>query len=85
MPGDDSLELFPETAPAGVPRDAPLAERMRPRSLDEVVGQEALLAPGRQWPPSANHLPGAAVARSGDVNGNLSFEKVPFVCKRRMP
>jgi putative ATPase len=26
---------------------APLAERMRPRSLDEVVGQEALLAPGR--------------------------------------
>jgi len=26
---------------------APLAERMRPRTLDEVVGQEAILAPGR--------------------------------------
>lgn len=35
--------LFPEPPP---PRDAPLAERMRPRSLDEVVGQEHLLAPG---------------------------------------
>ena len=46
MPGGDSLELFPDAAPARVPRDAPLAERMRPRSLDEVMGQEALLAPG---------------------------------------
>ncbi len=27
--------------------DAPLAERMRPRTLDEFVGQEAVLAPGR--------------------------------------
>ncbi len=26
---------------------APLAERMRPRTLDEIEGQEALLAPGR--------------------------------------
>ena len=46
MPGDDSLELFPESARAEVPRDAPLADRMRPRSLEEVVGQEALLGPG---------------------------------------
>ncbi len=28
------------------PADAPLAVRMRPRSLDEVVGQEHVLAPG---------------------------------------
>ena len=28
------------------PLVAPLAARMRPRTLDEVVGQEALLAPG---------------------------------------
>ena len=27
--------------------DAPLADRMRPRTLDEVVGQEKLLGPGR--------------------------------------
>src|SRR6185436_9302850 len=28
-------------------RHAPLADRMRPRTLDEVVGQEELLGPGR--------------------------------------
>jgi putative ATPase len=28
-------------------RDAPLAARMRPRSLDEFVGQEAIIGPGR--------------------------------------
>jgi len=37
--GDDGA-----AAPAPPP---PLAERMRPRTLDEIVGQEALLAPGR--------------------------------------
>lgn len=31
------------------PRTAPLAERMRPRSFDEFVGQDALLAPGRPF------------------------------------
>ena len=28
------------------PADAPLAVRMRPRSLDEVIGQEHVLGPG---------------------------------------
>ena len=40
------MSLFaalPEQRPAG----QPLAERMRPRSLDEVVGQEQILAPGK--------------------------------------
>ena len=37
--GEDAVQ----TAPVG----APLAERMRPRSLDEVVGQEHLLGPGK--------------------------------------
>ena len=46
MPPDESLELFDD---ASAPRDAavparpdpkaPLADRMRPRSLDEVLGQ----------------------------------------------
>src|SRR2546421_912220 len=37
----------PELAsPRAVPA-APLAERMRPRTLDEFVGQEQLLAPGK--------------------------------------
>jgi putative ATPase len=41
-------ELFPHAAaaPAGSGH-APLADRMRPRTLDEFVGQRHLLAPGR--------------------------------------
>jgi len=44
--------LFDDDSPAAGPADAlpartPLAERMRPRTLDEIVGQAALLAPGR--------------------------------------
>ncbi len=35
-------DLFPPTAPA-----APLAERLRPRSIDEVLGQKHLLGPGK--------------------------------------
>src|SRR5579863_3213139 len=39
--------LFPDEAvPAGA-APAPLAERMRPRTFDELVGQEEVLAPGR--------------------------------------
>jgi putative ATPase len=33
--------------PKGPPRSAPLAERMRPRSLEEYSGQEHLLGPGK--------------------------------------
>jgi putative ATPase len=42
------MSLFDEE-PAAPPSAAPspLAERMRPRTLDEFVGQEALIAPGR--------------------------------------
>jgi putative ATPase len=44
----DSPGLFDDgqSAAARSAADAPLADRMRPRTLDEVVGQEALLAPG---------------------------------------
>ena len=45
----DSPGLFDDADSAAARRaaaDAPLADRMRPRTLDEVVGQEALLAPG---------------------------------------
>jgi putative ATPase len=42
------MELFGEPASAsGPPPAGPLADRMRPHSLDEVVGQEHLLGPGR--------------------------------------
>src|SRR6201996_5677684 len=43
--GSGALNLSPlDDGPTGV--DAPLAARMRPRSLDEVVGQQHLLAAG---------------------------------------
>jgi putative ATPase len=42
-----SLFDDPEDAPGPPDPDAPLAERMRPRSLDEFVGQEHLIGPGR--------------------------------------
>ncbi|MEY5011047.1 MAG: hypothetical protein RLZZ253_2186, partial [Verrucomicrobiota bacterium] len=40
-------DLFVSDPPASGPTAAPLAERMRPTSLDEYVGQEHLLAKGR--------------------------------------
>ena len=39
--------LFPEEPTTAATRTAPLAERVRPRSFDELVGQEELLAPGK--------------------------------------
>src|SRR5438093_5699034 len=39
--------LFEEDKPAGPPVDAPLADRMRPKSLDEILGQGHLLDPGK--------------------------------------
>jgi putative ATPase len=49
------MDLFSDDLPsvpdprraAAVDPSAPLAERMRPRTLDDIVGQDALLAPGR--------------------------------------
>ena len=46
MPGDD---LFSQRGEELVQRRAPLAERMRPRTLDEVVGQAHLVGPGRAF------------------------------------
>jgi putative ATPase len=46
-PEDPPLELFPTESPAQVAApDAPLADRMRPRSFDELVGQAKLVGPG---------------------------------------
>ncbi len=44
---DATGRLFPEEdAPPTPAADAPLAERMRPRTLDELVGQDEALGPG---------------------------------------
>jgi len=46
---DSSGALFPEAAPVARTRrgDAPLAERMRPERLDELLGQEELFGEGK--------------------------------------
>jgi len=40
-------DLFDTGLPQPPGHGAPLADRMRPRSLDEIVGQDDILAPGR--------------------------------------
>ena len=40
-------ELFTAALNEHLAHQAPLAARMRPKTLDEVIGQEHLLAPGR--------------------------------------
>ena len=40
-------DLFDHQREQQLRRIAPLADRMRPRSLEEFVGQEAILGPGR--------------------------------------
>ncbi len=44
--GSDSPSLFPEERSAGRAAPQPLAARMRPRDLDEFVGQEKIVGPG---------------------------------------
>ncbi|MEO8681983.1 MAG: replication-associated recombination protein A [Vicinamibacterales bacterium] len=41
------MSLFDDKPVPVDPRTVPLAERMRPRTLDEIVGQDDLVAPGR--------------------------------------
>ncbi len=63
MPPDDDPELFPTSATSGrralPPPNAPLADRMRPRTLDEILGQESLLGTGAALPSlvAAGELP----------------------------
>lgn len=42
-----SDDLFAAAAEERLAQNAPLADRLRPRTLDELVGQEHLLAPGK--------------------------------------
>ncbi|MCX6551895.1 MAG: replication-associated recombination protein A, partial [Acidobacteria bacterium] len=43
----DSAKLFDEPPDEGMSGRTPLAERMRPRTFDQYVGQQDLLAPGK--------------------------------------
>lgn len=41
------MDLFTHGRQAQIQREAPLAHRMRPQTLDEYIGQEHIIAPGR--------------------------------------
>lgn len=41
------MDLFSSGAEANLQKEAPLAARMRPRNLDEFVGQDEIVGPGR--------------------------------------
>ncbi|HEY1733621.1 MAG TPA: replication-associated recombination protein A, partial [Acidimicrobiales bacterium] len=43
----DTGDLFSAAANQRLATQAPLAARMRPRRLDDIVGQDHLLGPGR--------------------------------------
>ena len=48
MPSKDSTgDLFPPPRVAARPAKVPLAERMRPRYFDDLVGQDEVVGPGR--------------------------------------
>jgi putative ATPase len=42
-----AMDLFEHTMQEQIDREAPLAARMRPRTLDDFVGQEHIVGPGR--------------------------------------
>ena len=77
-------------APApGIPDGAPLAERMRPRSLDQFVGQSHILGPGRLLRRliTEGRLPSAIfwgppgtgkTTLAGIIAGSCDSEFVPF-------
>ena len=44
---ETEVDLFHRQDPAGSARRQPLAARMRPRTLDEIVGQDHILGPGK--------------------------------------
>lgn len=44
MPSDETLHLFPDRPTRSVDGRAPLAERMRPRTFEEIMGQPHLTA-----------------------------------------
>src|SRR5436853_61614 len=73
--------LFTAAADRKRAETAPLAERMRPRTLDEFVGQEQLLGPGRLLP----HVERCTVVLFGATTENPSFEVIaPLLSRSRV-
>jgi putative ATPase len=64
--------------PKSTPRTAPLAERMRPHSLDEYSGQEHLLGPGK---PLRVQIERDGLEASGSGSGSMILWGPPGVGK----
>jgi putative ATPase len=78
MPSSDQPDLFgDDPAPARPPAAQPLAARMRPRALAELVGQEHLLAPGGLLPRLiASNRFGSLIFYGPPGTGKTSFAEV---------
>ena len=85
MPPDESLELFsePTSRRAKPDRNAPLADRMRPTRLEDVVGQEALLAPGAALRALVGATPDAVAPTSLGIAGFTDGEKLQLLGRAR--
>ncbi|MCH7869109.1 MAG: replication-associated recombination protein A [Myxococcales bacterium] len=46
MPADETFDLFPDRPKRQVEARAPLADRMRPRRFEEMIGQDSVVGPG---------------------------------------
>jgi putative ATPase len=70
---DDGAPIAPD-APAA---DAPLAARMRPRTVDDVVGQDELLAPGRPLRAAIDaELPHAMLLHGPPGSGKTTLSRI---------
>lgn len=65
------------TASAAPHADAPLAARMRPRTVDDVVGQDELLAPGRPLRAAIDaELPHAMLLHGPPGSGKTTLSRI---------
>lgn len=73
-PDDGAPTRNPADAPAA---DAPLAARMRPRTVDDVVGQDELLAPGRPLRAAIDaELPHAMLLHGPPGSGKTTLSRI---------
>jgi len=83
-----SAELFASAAQAVRAQGAPLAERMRPRTLDEYVGQPDILAPGkilRRWVDEELARKAAEAARARQAESGASPDEAPLPRPKPLP
>ncbi len=63
--------------PGAPPADAPLAARMRPRTVDDVVGQDDLLAPGRPLRAAIDaQMPHAMLLHGPPGSGKTTLSRI---------